>query len=129
MKRLVLILIGAGAMVLPSAAPAGCWATVGLSSMPDGTHAGEAWNVAITVKQHGRTLLANARPTVTIARRGASERVFQARKTARKGVYRASVVFPTAGAWTFTVFDGFLPRCGRDHTYAPATILSEASAG
>ena len=122
MKPIALILTAAATLALASTAQAGCWATVGLSSLPNGIGAGDQWNVAITVKQHGRTLLSNAKPTVTITSPAGKKTVVRAQKTARKGVYRARVVFPTAGDWRFTVFDGFVPSCGREHTYAKLTI-------
>jgi hypothetical protein len=123
MKRLALTVAAAGALALPAAAHAGCWATVGLTPRPDGVHAGKAWHVKLTVKQHGRTLLADAKPTVTIADPEGAKTVVRARKTPRKGVYAARVVFPAAGVWTLTVFDGFVPSCGRDHTFSPVTVL------
>jgi hypothetical protein len=123
MKRLLLTVAAAAALALPGTAAAGCWATVGLSSLPKGLHAGDAWTVNVTVKQHGNKLLAGAKPTLTIVNADGVETVFRARATARKGVYRTRVVFPTAGRWTFTVFDGFVPSCGREHTFAPVSVL------
>jgi hypothetical protein len=128
MKRLALILIAGGTLALPAAAQAGCWATVGLSSLPKDVHAGQPWSVAITVKQHGRTLLPNAKPAITIADAAGAKTTVQARKTQRRGVYRANVVFPSAGRWTYTVFDGFLPSCASDHAFAPVTILPREGA-
>lgn len=124
MKRIALLLVAA-AVLTPSAAAraGGCWATVGLSSLPKGLHAGDAWSVRITVKQHGFRPLADARPRVTITSAAGRKTVVRAVRTARTGVYRARVVFPSAGRWTYTVYDGFEPHCGREHTFAPVTVL------
>jgi hypothetical protein len=126
MKPIAFTLTAVAALLLAGTAQAGCWATVGLSSMPKGIGAGEPWNVAITVKQHGRTLLANAKPTVTITSASNRATVVKARKTARKGIYRARVVFPAAGVWNVKVFDGFVPSCGSDHTFPAVTVRSAA---
>jgi hypothetical protein len=92
----------------PATSLGGGWATVGLSSLPDGTQPGEPWSVDLTVLQHGRTPLEGVAPRVLI--RGAeagSEKAFVAKPTERAGVYRARVVFPSAGRWTYAVDDDF----------------------
>jgi hypothetical protein len=122
MRPRVLILAIAVLLAAPAAAEAGCWATVKLSSVPTDTRAGTPWKVDITVKQHGVRLLKNAKPTVTIADADGSETVFRARKTGRLGVYRASVVFPAPGRWSYTIFDGFVPSCGQNHTFPLVTV-------
>ena len=83
-------------LALPAAATAGGWATVGLSSTPDGLAAGAPWNVELEILQHGRTPLENVSPAVTI-KAGDDTRTFAARPTGRPGFYRASVTFPHAG--------------------------------
>ena len=106
-------------LVLPAAATAGGWATVGLSSTPDGVAAGAAWNVELEILQHGRTPLENVSPSVTI-NAGDESRTFAARPTGRAGFYRASVKFPHAGTWNYVVDDGFTAR----HPYPAVTIGS-----
>ena len=123
MTQRTLILAAALLLAAPASAEAGCWATAQLSSLPTGMHAGTTWKLDITVKQHGRRLLPTAKPTVTIADADGAETVFRARKTGRLGVYRASVVFPSAGRWSYTVFDGFVPMCAREHSFPAVTIL------
>jgi hypothetical protein len=54
---------------------------------------------------------------------GSLARQFVARPTAKVGVYKARVVFPRAGTWRWSIWDGF----SRVHTYkavriAPASI-------
>ena len=105
MRRLVVVLAVA-AVLLPAAALAGGWATVQLSSTPKGSQAGTPWVVNLTVLQHGVTPLAGVTPEVRIAQ-GTVSRVFTARPTGRTGVYRARVVFPRAGTWRWTIWDGF----------------------
>jgi hypothetical protein len=134
--RKALILAGAVALVGASTALAGGWATVKLSSSPKDVSAGDPWIVDVTVLQHGLASqpLAGLRPTVTIrrvtsARTTSSEhkepvaRTFKAKATDRVGVYRARVVFPTAGAWRYEVFDGFTEYGGaRTHRFKAVRI-------
>jgi hypothetical protein len=50
---------------------------------------------------------------------------FSARPTSRTGVYRARVVFPSAGTWRYEVFDAFTEYGGaRTHKFAPVRILA-----
>jgi hypothetical protein len=98
----------AAALLAPATALAGGWATVGLSSLPDGTRPGEEWAVDLTVLQHGRTPLEGVQPRVIVkAESGREEETFTAEPTGRSGVYRASVVFPSAGDWAYSVDDDF----------------------
>jgi hypothetical protein len=98
----------AAALIAPATSLAGGWATVGLSSLPDGTRPGEEWVVHLTVLQHGRTPLEGVEPSVLIeAASGGTQRAFVATPTQRPGVYRARVVFPSAGEWAYSVDDDF----------------------
>jgi hypothetical protein len=108
---------GAIALALPGAASAGGFATVGLSSLPDGTAPGRPWHVTLTILRHGRTPLSTLRPTITI-RSGDIARTFPARPALRRGTYTADVVFPTAGRWRYEVNDNF----SQIHTFAPVSI-------
>jgi hypothetical protein len=139
MRRSLLVLAAASALVLAGTAAAGGWATVQLSSTPRGLSAGEPWVVNITVLQHGRTPLDGLKPTLTIRKSvprttsGAAKgrptiRTFAARPTGRPGVYRARVVFPSAGTWRYEVYDGFVEYGGaRTHTYSPVRIARIAN--
>ena len=49
---------------------------------------------------------------------GTVSRSFLARATARVGVYRARVVFPRAGMWSWVIWDGF----SRTHTYKQVKV-------
>ena len=135
MRRHHLVFVAAvAALVFASTALAGGWATVKLSSLPKGVSAGEPWVVNITVLQHGLATqpLCCLKPTVTIRKvaglrstsaSSSTRKVFQARPTGRIGVYRARVVFPTAGTWRYEIWDGFTRYGGaRTHTFSPVSI-------
>jgi hypothetical protein len=126
MRRLALLAAaGVASLALAGVAEAGCMATVGLSPLPQpGIQAGQAWVTKVKVLQHGRTPLAGARPEVRI--RSAAGRLirFRAVATATRGVYRARVVFPAAGKWRLSVYDGFpVAECARVHTFASVTVF------
>jgi hypothetical protein len=105
-------------------AQGGCWATVGLSSLPKpDLRAGQPWVVTLRVLQHGRTPLADAKPEVRIRRTGGRLIVFKAVPLARVGSYRARVVFPRAGRYSLAVFDGFVPHCAQVHTFKSVVIV------
>ena len=106
-------------LVLPAGAAAGGFATVGLSSTPDGLAPGAPWNVELEILQHGRTPLEHLSPAVTITS-GDVTRTFAATPAGRAGFYRASVTFPHAGSWTYVVDDGFTAR----HPYPAVAIGS-----
>ena len=128
MRRSLLVSPLALVLVVLAAIPAaaGGWATVGLDSTPAGVAAGDSWDVDITVLQHGRTALAGLTPIVRI-RSGDQIEEFTATPTARPGVYRASVVFPSGGRWRYEVLDGF--RSEVPHTFAPVDIAGAPARG
>jgi hypothetical protein len=98
----------AAALIAPATSLGGGWATVGLSSLPEGTAPGEPWVVDITVLQHGRTPLEGVHPRVLLVPAGGgTDRAFAAKATKRPGIYRAQVRLPSAGEWTYSVDDGF----------------------
>src|SRR3954470_3057448 len=89
------LMAGVALLALPGVAAAGGFATVGLSSLPDGTAPGTPWHVTLTILQHGRTPLPNLRPTVRIrSADGKTTRTFAARPGDKAGLYTADVVFP-----------------------------------
>ena len=120
MKKLLLVL--AVAAVAVPAASAGGWATVGLSSLPTGTPSGKTWAVDMTVLQHGRTPLEGIAPVLTIRNDDGDTRSFTGRPTGKPGVYRADVVFPSAGTWSYQVWDDF----SQTHTFKPVEIGAPA---
>jgi hypothetical protein len=98
-------------------ANAGGWATVSLSSTPEGTPPGKPWVVDLEILQHGVSPLEGVQPTVILTK-GSTTRTFQAKATGKPGIYRASAVFPTAGDWRYAIDDGF----SRRHEYPPVSI-------
>ena len=123
--RIFVTLFLLGLLALPASALGGGWATVGLSSTPDGLGKGQPWNVNVEVLQHGQTPLAGVQPTITISQNGTgAERTFVATPTARTGIYRARVVFPSGGVWTYTVNDGF----SQEHQFAEVRIAGSPTA-
>jgi hypothetical protein len=114
----------AAVLVLPGGAAAGGFATVGLSSLPDGTPPGTPWHVTLTILQHGRTPLPDLRPAVSIrSADGKTTRTFAAKPAGKAGLYAADVVFPSAGRWRYTVADGF----SQTHRFAPVAIGASRS--
>jgi hypothetical protein len=138
-KLLVAALVAAGVLVPAGVASAGCWATAGLAPPPEGTTAGETWTARVTVLQHGRNPLPDARaarPTITIRNAATGERrTFTAYPTENPAVYEAAVVFPSGGSWRYEVFDGFTSwdgepaPCAQTHTFAAVEIGGAAGAG
>ncbi len=122
MKRIVLV-VTLVSLAAVTAASAGGWATVRLSSTPDGKRAGQPWIVRLTVLRHGVTPLAGVEPVVLIQKGGVRLR-YAARPTGTTGVYRARVVFPAAGTWSWKVDDGF----SRIHDYYPVEIGAREAA-
>lgn len=119
----VALAITVAALVLPAAASAGGWATVGLSSTPDGLRPGATWNAELTILQHGHTPLDDLHPTITITS-GATSRTFSARPAGKPGTYRARVRFPQAGTWRYAIADGFTAT----HSYPPVQIGAASAA-
>ena len=117
--------------LLPATAAGGGWATAGLAPPPADTAAGETWKARITIRQHGRTPLAGAKPTVTIRNETSGRTAtFPAHPTGEVGVYEALVTFPAAGRWSYEVYDGFTQyRGARTHHFTPVTITGGSGNG
>ena len=114
-----MLAIVVGALVAPATALAGGWATVELSSTPDGLGPGEPWVVEIEVLQHGQTPLEGVQPAVTVTEvDSGTKRSVAAEPTEGAGIYRAELNFPRAGTWEYTVNDGF----SQTHSYPPVRI-------
>jgi len=122
MKKLLLVL--AVAAIAAPVASAGGWATVGLSSLPAGTPTGEKWSVDMTVLQHGRTALEGIAPVLTIVNTDGDSHRFVGTPTGKPGVYHADVVFPTAGTWSYEIWDDF----SQTHTFKPVEIGGNSGA-
>lgn len=118
--RRVPLLLTLLALLIPTAAHAGGWATARLGSSPDGTAAGETWTTKITVLQHGRTPLKGVTPAVVVTDAKGVDTRFEAKPTDEPGVYDVAVAFPVPGTYTYTVDDGFTNAFPRK--FAPVTI-------
>ncbi len=127
MKGLLsLVCATAVALGLSATAHAGCMATVGLTPPPAAAAVGHPWVVTIRVLQHGVTPMPDARPVVRIRKSGSKPISFRGTKTGRVGSYRARVVFPSAGRYAISVYDGFPVReCARMHTVG-AVVATDA---
>src|SRR4051812_11999689 len=101
--------------VFAPSARAGGWATVGLDSTPSA----KRWDVNVTVLQHGRTPLSGVTPAIEI-RNATTTKRFDAKPTGRKGVYHATVTFPSGGKWDYVVYDGFIAN--QAHSFPPVRI-------
>ena len=121
--RWMTALATAAVLAVPATAQAGGWATVELSSTPQGLQPGEPWVVDVTVLQHGQRPLDDVRPQITVtSAAGGDKQTVAATPTGRTGVYRAEVTFPRAGRWEYVVDDGFSQR----HEY-PAVQIGGAT--
>ena len=114
-----------GLLGLPAGALAGGWATVTLSSTPDGLSPGQPWLVELEILQHGRTPLDGVEPSIVLTDQATgATRTVAAKPTGRPGMYEARAVFPEAGRWSFAVDDGF----SQVHDYPAVTIGGAATA-
>jgi hypothetical protein len=130
MKRL-LIGLALVALALPASALAGGWATAGVGPPDDGIGPGDTWNAKVTILQHGNpeTPLMGVIPTLTI-KNGSTTKTFKGTKTDADGVSVIKVVFPSAGKWSYAVYDGFSEYGGATtHKFAPVTIGAGGDSG
>jgi hypothetical protein len=119
MRKLVTAAVAFAALAAAPAANAGCWATVKLSSLPNGS---TTWNVNVRPLQHGRTPLPAAKPRIEIRREDATKWIVFRPKSKANGLFRFTVSFPGAGTYSLRVWDGFEPHCASYHTYQKVDI-------
>lgn len=118
-----LLIAAAVALATAVSATAGGYATVGVSPLPSGDST--TWTPTLTVKAHGVTPVDGAAPVVTIENPATGATMtFPARPTGSPGEYRATVEFPGAGTWEYTVQDGYE---GQVHTFPPVEIGAAAA--
>jgi hypothetical protein len=120
--KLATFILGA-ALIAPATAIGGGWATVGLAPPPDDIQAGTAWIANLEILQHGVTPLEDVEPKVIVSS-GGERKSFAARPTGKPGVYRAEVVFPSGGKWSYEVDDGFT----QTHTFPPVEVGGDSAA-
>lgn len=130
-------LLSAGLLIvlmLLSATPAlaGGWAVITLDELPGKVVAGEPLEVGFMVRQHGITPLGGLEPTV-YARQGSETLKAEAKAQGETGHYVATLTFPKAGEWTWSIlaFTGnqpMPPLSVREANEAPAVAKSETPA-
>lgn len=105
-RRFILPLILAAGVALALLVPAlaGGWAVIILDAFPENVTAGKAFELGITVRQHGVTLVQGLDVTVS-GYHPASQSSIQvtAQEQKQPGRYTASLVFPQAGVWEWSV--------------------------
>jgi hypothetical protein len=89
-----------------------------LLGAPLSPRAGEAWHATISVKVDGR-LMPGKTPAVRIVSSVGRAISVSSRPTATVGIYRATVVFPTAGTWRVLVVDR---ETGRSYEFSRMRI-------
>jgi hypothetical protein len=121
--KLATLILGA-ALLAPATAMGGGWATVGLTPPPEDIEAGTPWVADLEILQHGVTPLEDVEPKVIVSGGGGERQVFSARPTGKPGMYRAEVVFPSGGTWSYEIDDGFT----QTHTFPPVEVAGEPAA-
>jgi hypothetical protein len=128
--RKLLIGLAVAALALPASAVAGGWATAGVGPPDDGIGAGDTWNAKVTILQHGNpeTPLMGVIPTLTI-QNGSTTKTFKGTRTDEAGVSTIKVVFPSAGKWSYAVYDGFSEYGGATTHKFPSVTIGAAGDG
>jgi len=119
-----LVLIVAAMLGLTTPALAGGWAVVTLDELPGQVFAGEPLSVGFKIRQHGRTPLRSNSVMVRAEQvEGGAVVETRAQGHGPVGHYMATLVFPHAGLWNWTIASGLLP----DQQPMPAlTVLAYA---
>ena len=97
----ILTLLLAFAAVFPVFA--GGWAVITLDELPSGVVAGEPLTIGFTVLQHGVTPMTNLEPTVTASLSNGKLLTFFATPEGKPGYYTATLTFPEAGEWEWSI--------------------------
>ena len=98
---IILTLLLAFATVLPVFA--GGWAVITLDELPTEVVAGEPITIGFTVLQHGITPMTDLEPTVTARLSGGKPLTFFATPEGKPGYYTATLTFPEAGNWEWSI--------------------------
>jgi hypothetical protein len=109
MRKLIVLLALAALVVGPAALAKE--RNVQMIGAPVAPKAGQAWNLTITVKVDGKVMPSIGKtPTVRLI--SAAHRIINVRSqsTIKSGIYRARLVFPTAGMWRVLVIDNVTGR-------------------
>jgi hypothetical protein len=115
--RKLIVALGIAALV---SAPAALAKERNLSMIgaPVSPKAGQAWTATIAVKMDGRYTIGKS-PAVRIINRAGKVLTILSTPTAGAGIYRARVMFPTAGTWRVLVVDR---ETGRSYEFHRMTV-------
>ena len=84
---------------------------VELSSVPTGINPGEPWTTDLVLVEGPPELLAQAKPGIQITSLDTGEQIdYPAAAGKGDGVYTVDVVFPEAGTWAYSAYDGITGR-------------------
>jgi hypothetical protein len=102
MRKLVVLLVVSGLVSAPAALAKE--RNVSMIGAPAAPKAGQAWTATIAVKMDGRYTTGRS-PAVRLIDRAGKVVTVSSLPTVRAGIYRARLVFPTAGTWRVLVLD------------------------
>lgn len=84
---------------------------VELSSVPTGINPGEPWTTDLVLVEGTPELRAQAKPGIQITSLDTGEQIdYPAAPGKGDGVYTVDVVFPEAGTWAYSAYDGITGR-------------------
>jgi len=81
---------------------AGGWVVITMETLPGQIQAGEDVPISFWVRQHGQTPIHNVSPLV-IGKAGGEEIRVEATKGKEVGLFEATLNFPTAGEWEWSI--------------------------
>jgi len=82
---------------------AGGWAVVTLDELPSNVVVGKPLRIGFTVLQHGRTPMTELEPTITAKLSFDEKLVVYAEPEGKPGHYMATLTFPKAGKWEWSI--------------------------
>jgi hypothetical protein len=99
---------------------------VELSSVPSGIGPGEPWTTELVLIDVDGEIPVKASPGIQITNLDTGQRIdYPAEPTSKvKGVYTVEVVFPEAGTWGYSAYDGVT---GRMYEYPPVEITGPSA--
>lgn len=99
---------------------------VELSSTPIGKQPGEPWTTSLTLIDGTPEMIAQAKPGIQVTNLDTGRQIDYPAKAAGKGdgVYTVRVVFPEAGTWVYSAYDGVT---GRMYEYPAVEITGPAA--
>jgi len=128
-SRMILVagLMLAGTLLLVSPALAGGWAVITLDELPGEVVAGRPLEIGFMVRQHGVTPMEGLTPNV-YARQADLNVIAHAKEQGETGHYVATLTFPQAGEWTWSIqaFTGNQPMPPLSVIEAPVASQSES---